>query len=1100
MDSSPKPPRFVPTSEGDSFATRLKQKYGEDADPEVSLQRSDDEAPTGAPSGSSSDLLRRLSDHSLTESRYQLLGEIARGGMGAILKVWDEDLRRTLAMKVILGQDDTHHDDVATTPVDTRTLGRFLEEAQVTAQLDHPGIAPVHELGLDSDGRVYFTMKLVKGRDLKQIFNLVFEDEEGWNETRALSVMLKVCEAMAYAHSKGVIHRDLKPANIMVGSFGEVFVMDWGLAHVIGRKDRHDLRLRPDFASSLTSVRTERHGERDDDADSPLITMDGDIMGTPAYMPPEQARGEIERLSARSDVYAIGAMLYHLLARKLPYVPQGARVSHRMMLLWVLEGPPKRLSELRKEIPAELVAICEKAMSRDAAQRYPNTLSLAEDLRAYLEHRVVSAYETGTWAETKKWIERNRPLAASFAAGVLALGAGLVVMSSLKQRADTNAALAEERRVQAESNERVAKEQEMLAKREKANVLRLSAFQTLDDLTREADALWPAEPGLVPRYRAWLARAQKLVAKIPEFRGALAEIEQRALPQSEDERQAELHGHPRLAELEQRRARRVWLSRMLGEEAWPSEADIEAELTSESLPENARALNNLAWRLVNPEKPVYGSEVKALLMMRRAVALSTSNDRAANRNTLAWALFRSGRLDEALPEAIGALDEAGEAAAAEYEESVVELEANVRRWRSDARAERIKERAAAALDVASLEAEVSRRRAWRFAEEDDQWWHAQMQKLRAGLESFADERTGLMRGVSAQHGWGVARRMDFAATIQERSVSGSDAVRRWSEVIESIAASDKYRGMKSPITPQLGLLPIGEDPDSHLWEFAHLQTGEPARRGADGKLVPAEEMGLVLVLIPGGTFHRGAQHRNQKGPNYDLQARFEESPVHEVRLSPYFLSKYEMTQSQWLRCTGGTPSQYGPASGFSGHRNGWVMNPVEQVSWSECVEVLSRSGLSLPSEAQWENGCRADTSTAWWTGADRESLRGQVNLADRTAWRAGATWPGIDDWPELDDGWVAHAPVGTHSANPHGLHDVHGNVWEWCLDGYHGDFYGRSPELDPVAPIAGTSNRACRGGGFGDAAALARSAHRGNEPAGNQSDSIGLRPARAVER
>ncbi len=1098
MDSSPKPDSSVGATEHDSFAARLKQKYGEGADPEVSLDRSADDAPSGAPSGTSSELLRRLADHSLKESRYQLLGEIARGGMGAILKVWDEDLRRTLAMKVILAKGDAQ-DDVATTPVDTRTLGRFLEEAQVTGQLDHPGIAPVHELGLDSDGRVYFTMKLVKGRDLKQIFNLVFEDKEGWNETRALSVMLKVCEAMAYAHSKGVIHRDLKPANVMVGSFGEVFVMDWGLAHVIGRKDRHDLRLRPEFASSLTSVRTERRGELDDDLDSPLVTMDGDIMGTPAYMPPEQARGEIERLSARSDVYAIGAMLYHLLARKMPYVPQGARVSNRMMLLWVLEGPPKRLHELRKEIPPELVAICEKAMSRDAAERYPNTLSLGEDLRAYLEHRVVSAYETGTWAETKKWIERNKPLAASLAAGVLALGGGLIVMSSLKQRADTNAALAEERRVQAETNETTAKEQEALAKREKANVLRLSAFQTLDDLTREADVLWPAEPGMVPRYRAWLARAQKLVTKIPEFRGALVEIEQRALPQPEDERQAELQSHPRLAELEQKRARRLWLSRMLGEEPWPSESDTEAELTSESLPENVRALNNLAWRFVNPERPVYGSEVKALLLARRAVALSTSTDRAASRNTLAWALYRSGGLDEALPEAIGALDGAGAAAAAEYEESVVKLEVDVQRWRSDARAERIEEREAAALDEAALQAEVSRRRAWRFAEDDDQWWHAQMEKLLAGLESFADERTGLMRGLSAQHGWGVARRMDFAASIHERSVSGPDAARRWSEVIESIAASDKYRGMQSPITPQLGLLPIGEDPDSRLWEFAHLQTGAPARRGADGKLVPSEEMGLVLVLIPGGTFTMGAQSRNPKGPNYDPQARFEESPVHEVRLSPYFLSKYEMTQSQWLRCTGATPSQYGPGSSFAGHRHGWV-NPVEQVNWSQCVEVLSRSGLSLPSEAQWENGCRAGTSTAWWIGADRESLRGQVNLADRTAGLAGATWPGISDWPDLDDGWVAHARVGTHAANPYGLHDVHGNVWEWCLDGHHGDFYGRSPELDPVAPLAGTSNRACRGGGFGDSAALARSAHRGDEPAGNQSDSIGLRPARAVER
>ncbi len=131
--------------------------------------------------------------------------------------MWDEDLRRNLAMKVILGKGD--HITGETPSVDSKTLGRFLEEAQVTGQLDHPGIVPVHELGLDDQGQVYFTMKLVKGRDLKAIFDLVHEGKEGWTQTRALNVMLKVCEAMAYAHSKGVIHRDLKPANVMVGKY-----------------------------------------------------------------------------------------------------------------------------------------------------------------------------------------------------------------------------------------------------------------------------------------------------------------------------------------------------------------------------------------------------------------------------------------------------------------------------------------------------------------------------------------------------------------------------------------------------------------------------------------------------------------------------------------------------------------------------------------------------------------------------------------------------------------------------------------------------------------------------------------------------------------
>ena len=140
--------------------------------------------------------------------------------------------------------------------------------------------------------------------------------------------------------------------------------------------------------------------------------MDGDVVGTPAYMPPEQARGEIEKLSARSDVYSLGAMLYHLIARQMPYVPPGERITNRTVLSRLLDGPPKPLHSIKNDVPAELAAICEKAMARDASQRYADTLALAQDLRAFLEHRVVGAYETGAVAELKKWVARNKPLAA----------------------------------------------------------------------------------------------------------------------------------------------------------------------------------------------------------------------------------------------------------------------------------------------------------------------------------------------------------------------------------------------------------------------------------------------------------------------------------------------------------------------------------------------------------------------------------------------------------------------------------------------------------------------------------------------------------------
>ncbi|MCP3918819.1 MAG: protein kinase [bacterium] len=385
----------------------------------------------GAPvddDSSSRDVLMRLEDRIGRESRYELQGEFARGGMGAILRVWDRDLRRSLAMKVILDQSATVRGE-ASGALDQRSLGRFLEEAQVTGQLDHPGVVPVHELGLDAEGRVFFTMKLVKGRDLKEIFDLVRTGAEGWTETRAVGVILKVCDAMAYAHSKRVIHRDLKPANIMVGRFGEVYVLDWGLAHVAGQRDNKDIRLRPLDTASVSRVRTDRR--RESGADSPLVTMDGDVVGTPAFMSPEQARGDIAAMGPASDVYSLGAILYDLLAGHMPYVPPGARLNAHAVWALAQQGPPAPVAEAAPNAPEELVAICQKAMAAAPSDRYSDMGAMAEDLRAYVEGRVVKAHRTGALAELRKWIGRNTGLASALVAAAVLLVAGTITSSLL---------------------------------------------------------------------------------------------------------------------------------------------------------------------------------------------------------------------------------------------------------------------------------------------------------------------------------------------------------------------------------------------------------------------------------------------------------------------------------------------------------------------------------------------------------------------------------------------------------------------------------------------------------------------------------------------
>src|SRR5262249_45652128 len=227
---------------------------------------------------------------------YEVLEELGRGGMGVVLRVYDPDLSRTLAVKVPLdrlrGQPDL--------------LARFLEEAQITSQLDHPGIPPVHGVGRLDDGRPFFAMKLVKGRTLAD--HLQARPGPPGGLPRWLAVFRKLCEVIAYAHSQGVIHRDLKPANVMVGAYGEVQVMDWGLAKVL--RGEADQPREPAGGSRVRTLRTIVRG---------VSSQTGDVAGTLAYMAREQARGEGDRLDERCDVFGLGAILCEILTGQPPY-------------------------------------------------------------------------------------------------------------------------------------------------------------------------------------------------------------------------------------------------------------------------------------------------------------------------------------------------------------------------------------------------------------------------------------------------------------------------------------------------------------------------------------------------------------------------------------------------------------------------------------------------------------------------------------------------------------------------------------------------------------------------------------------------------------
>jgi Flp pilus assembly protein TadD/tRNA A-37 threonylcarbamoyl transferase component Bud32 len=367
--------------------------------------------------------------------RYQFLGELARGGMGVVLKARDPDLGRALAVKVL-------REELRGRPA---VLRRFVEEAQVGGQLQHPGCVPVYELGNFADGRPYFTMKLVKGRTLAAL--LAERQSPAHERPRFLHIFEQVCQAVAYAHAKGVVHRDLKPANVMVGGFGEVQVMDWGLAKVLPRGGVADeervSRERPE--QGPTEIRTIRSGAAGPETEA------GSVGGTPAFMPPEQAAGEVERVDERVDVFGLGAVLCVILTGEPPYTGRDQAEVRRKALRGDLGDCLARLGRCGAD--AELVGLAKRCLAVEPAGRPRHAGEVAAAVAAYrqeVEERARRAELERAAAVTRAVEECKRrkwqaAVAASGVLLVLGLGGGgwWLSLDRAQRRADELRAAAE---------------------------------------------------------------------------------------------------------------------------------------------------------------------------------------------------------------------------------------------------------------------------------------------------------------------------------------------------------------------------------------------------------------------------------------------------------------------------------------------------------------------------------------------------------------------------------------------------------------------------------------------------------------------------------
>ncbi|MEZ6196756.1 MAG: SUMF1/EgtB/PvdO family nonheme iron enzyme [Planctomycetota bacterium] len=931
--------------------------------------------------------------------RYVLEKELGGGGQGRVYLARDPEIGLAVALKVLsLGH-----------AMSVQARLRFKGEAEKAAKLNHPNIARVHEWGEDQ-GVPFIAMEFVRGETLaarirqsartaetsahvseasqgvdkepSRVCDLMHEGKKrpaaqaspsftSPPDRRAMLEIAELIESAARglheAHEHGLVHRDVKPANFIVTPDRGLVVLDFGLAH-------------------------------DDSADGPSLTLTGDVIGTPAYMSPEQLAAKRITVDRRSDVYSLGVTLFECLALRRPF----EAASREALFQEIVAREAPDLRKLNRKVPADLAVIVQHALEKHPDQRYQSAHDMAEDLRRFRKHEPIVARPVGSITRSWRWAQR-KPATAALLATVFVALTTIAVITSLNSRrtnklneelSSTNIELkttnerlelatkeAEARTEEALRNERRAQEESAAkdaALRDKATAL--SKYERMTDIRRlanaqaEADRMWPVHPDLVPSLEAWQEKYAPLFARLADHRRALDALGETAAPNHDAGR-----------------------GRILG----PMFARI-AKLAG------------------------------ALAGLHEEVAAERSAEK------------KNGQLGPELRDRLLAiLHETIES------RSIRNFEDNVDRQ--------------IALDTLAT--------------------------LVADLTACTADRAGVVAS--------VARRLDRSRRIEKETLQERAAL--WRETSARIASTPRYGGFS--LKPQLGLVPLGPDPESGLEEFLDWRThdwsendGALPDRGADGRVAMTEARGIVFVLIPGGAFLMGAQTDPGK-PNFDPGATPDESPVREVVLSPYLISKYEMTQGQWSRFDGANPARYPPGFFVTPMKKPVdLRHPAEFVSWDDATRRLERLGLSLPTEAQWERAARADSipATRWAGTSDVSELVrfANINGSESTLLGFGNLEPGHEDE------WIFHAPVGSFAANGFGLFDTTGNVWEWCRDAF------ASYNVDP-APGDGlrdhaSRDRISRGGSFFGPAILARLAYRVSDVPSIRDDLLGLRPARGI--
>ena len=1061
-----------------------------------------------------------------TGGRFRVLRFHDRGNLGEVYVARDEELHREVALKQIRAE---HADD-------DQRRARFLVEAEITGGLEHPGIVPVYGLGHHADGRPFYAMRFIKGDSLKEAIRN-FHRSEGQNRdpgARALELrkllgrFLDVCNAVAYAHSRGVLHRDLKPGNIMLGPFGETLVVDWGLAKSLGHPDAAGAGgpgpLVPESGSGVQA------------------TEAGARVGTPAFMSPEQASGRLDELGSASDVYSLGATLFCVLTGRAPFEERDLAELRRRVERGEVT-PPRQVDP---RVPRALEAVCLKAMATKPADRYATPRALAEDIERWLADEPVSAWREPWSARARRWAARHRTgvtaaaaavVVAAAATGYVLYDAGLRAARQQAQRLATArgrvdalgsaevraipaivAQLADDRGSVRDRLERMARG-EGSGRDDRRRLPAALALLPDDPVQAEfltARLLNPeATPDEVLVIRDALRQRGRAERVAPRLRRALPARPPDALEATPLRAAGALAGidpaDPALPALAGPLARALVRENPLLIGAWrevfqPIAALLEGPLRSAYTDRSDASARALAFTLLyefatQPDNPDQAGDLTALIgdadakefarvvgrldtaaHRGRAVALLRpqvreparfDDDSARRQGRMALALLRLGRAEAVWPlfrhrddpsvrtELIHGWRRFGLDPAPLAERLLVEPEVSARR----ALILGLGEFAPDAISESGRRPLVATLLEW-YAAAPDPGVHGGLDWLLRRWGRTADleriDRELARQAPPKGRDWYVAGQVPFAEPAGGAAPRPRDWYVNGQGQTFAIIRPDEFR-MGS--TKQ-------SDPDCRQEEVQHLR-----RIGRVYALATRE----VTV----------AEYARFLAANPEIVARFDASKTAAAKVLDFRAHPQFQQEIPSVDCAIGVVTWYEAARYCN-----WLSTveglPADQWCYPQeigpgmklPVDYLERTGYRLPTEAEWEYACRAGAASARPYGRSEQ-------------------WLGDYAWYESNSGRRMH-PAGLLKPNELGLFDILGNAYEWCTDAYHGAYppaTGGGAAIDALMDASASNEdfRVLRGGTFGVAPALLRSAVRNRYQPTVRGTGNGLRPARTYD-